>query len=333
MENKDLKLSIIVPIYNVERYVRGCVSSLYRQGFAEEEFEVILVNDGSLDGSMEVLAPIQEQHNNIKVINQPNQGQASARNNAMECAQGEYVFFIDSDDMLVDNSLKPLLCQLMESGADTIQGGYVKIDDKDFPNQGLSSEQVAHEVIIRSGKEHFMADSAYDCYVWQNIYKKEFLLSAGLKFVPGVFFEDVAYYGEMLIKAERYAVSSIKHYVYRQREGSTMTTMNKEKLIHMNIVNEHLWNRCKDIVGADKKYHDALVNRIFCSTVSVNFWYVTHYRNIYPYWKEILNDLKRRIPLDVFDVTYKQRCTVACLKYFPGISLWIRYKLNQKKYG
>lgn len=326
-------LSIIVPVYNVEQYVADCISSIYRQGLDETEFEIIIVNDGSTDKSMEIVGNFARQHTNIVIINQKNQGQAAARNAAMMHAKGEYIYFIDSDDMLADNSLNILLRQLIECGADTIQGGYIKKEDKEFPNKGITLDCSNDGITMTSGKERFSNDYVCDCYVWQNIYKKDFIVSAGLKFITGIYFEDVAYYSEMQIKANSYAVSAVRHYVYRQREGSTMSTMNKQKLIHMNMAGEHIWKTCKDIAINDKRCYNALINRIFYSTILVNYWYVTHYRNIYPYWREILNDLKQRIPLNIFNTTLKQRIITTSLKYFPTPYLWIRYKLNRKKYG
>ena len=104
-----MDLSIIVPIYNVEQYVRACIESIYQQGLDEDRFEVILVNDGTKDKSMEMIADIIQQHKNITVINQENQGLSMARNNGIAMAKGEYILMPDSDDLLIENSVEPLL--------------------------------------------------------------------------------------------------------------------------------------------------------------------------------------------------------------------------------
>ena len=109
------ELSIIVPVYNVEEYVRACIESIYRQGLNEEEFEVIIVNDGTEDKSIEVIADIINQHHNISVINQENQGLSVARNTGIAAAKGEYILMPDSDDLLIENSLKPLLEKALET--------------------------------------------------------------------------------------------------------------------------------------------------------------------------------------------------------------------------
>ena len=103
------QLSIIVPVYNVENYIRPCIESIFKQGLDESYFEVIIVNDDTEDKSMEMITDIIKIHNNITVINQENQGVSVARNNGIEVAKGQYILMIDSDDFLIENSLKPVL--------------------------------------------------------------------------------------------------------------------------------------------------------------------------------------------------------------------------------
>ena len=333
MKNKDIKLSIVVPIYNVEKYICECVSSLYRQNLDEEEFEVILVNDGTKDKSMEVLAPIIEQHDNIIVINQVNQGLSASRNNGLAKAIGKYVIFVDSDDVIIDNSLSILLKQALDTDVDTIKGKVIKIEDSKLSPKGVTYQLPKPTIKIKKGEDAYMEEyNREESYVPQNLYKREFLERERLSLLVGLIFEDVAFYSEMCLKAKTFAISNIPFYIYRQREGSIMSTMNKDKLISMNIVNEHIFKLSNELPIAETT-KQVVIDNIFYFTISVNTWYVTHYRNVYPHWREILNDLRRRIPLNVFNITLKQRATIICLKYFPGTFLWIRYKLNKKKYG
>ena len=333
MDNKDIKLSIIVPIYNVEKYIYECISSIYRQNLNEEEFEVILVNDGTKDNSMEVLIPIIKQHSNILVINQQNQGLSASRNNGLAKAVGKYVVFIDSDDVIIDNSLSILLKQALDTDVDTIKGKVIKIEDSQLPSQGVTCQFPEPSITIKNGEAAYVEDyNREESYVPQNLYKREFLKREHLSLLVGLIFEDVAFYSEMCLKAKTFAISNIPFYIYRQREGSIMSTMNKDKLISMNIVNEHIF-RLGNELPISEKTKKTIIDNIFYSTVSINTWYITHYRNIYPHWREILNDLNQRIPLSTFNITYKQRIIAMCLKYIPNTYLWIRYKLNKKKYG
>ena len=115
-ENKQL--SIIIPVYNVEKYIRSCLISIFNQGLDYEQFEVIIVNDGTTDGSLEVIKDIIDSHSNICVIEQTNQGMSIARNNGLRRAKGKYVMFVDSDDLLVEKSLPSLLEKTLESSVD-----------------------------------------------------------------------------------------------------------------------------------------------------------------------------------------------------------------------
>ena len=116
----DMDLSIILPVYNVEKYIRSCIESIFRQGLDEDAFEIIIVNDGTPDKSMEAIADIIAQHDNITVIEQKNQGLSVVRNTGIARARGEYILMPDSDDMLIDNSLPKLLEKAIESQADII---------------------------------------------------------------------------------------------------------------------------------------------------------------------------------------------------------------------
>lgn len=332
MINKEIKLSIIVPIYNVEKYIKECINSLYRQNLNEDEFEVILVNDGSTDNSIQEVESIVNQHNNISIINQPNQGLSTSRNNGLAKASGRYISFVDSDDIIVDNSLSILLQYAIDNNVDTIKGKVIKIEDSNVPKQGVTQTMPTPEFIIKNGEDAYTENfDRLECYAWQNLYKREFLIRENIKFLAGLIFEDIAFYNEICLKAKSFAISNVPFYIYRQRQGSIMSTMNKDKLISMNKVNEYILQMSKQL-NIREQTRKAIVDNIFCSTISINTWYITHYHAIFPYWKEILNDLQQRIPLNTFNITFKQRAISACLKYIPAVFLWIRYKLNRRKY-
>lgn len=94
-----MKLSIIVPVFNVEDYIRLCIESILRQGLDDDSYEIIIINDGTPDNSIEIIADIIEAHQNIRVINQENQGLSTARNNGITAAKGEYILMPAPDDL------------------------------------------------------------------------------------------------------------------------------------------------------------------------------------------------------------------------------------------
>ena len=163
-----MDLSIIVPVYNIEKYVRTCIESLFRQDLNEDRFEVIIVNDGSTDHSMEMIADIIQQHKNISVINQENQGLSVARNKGMAIAKGEYILMIDSDDILIDGSVKPLLEGAFSSKADMIVANFVQMDDEEINNlcQQSFNQQATFEVSEIAGSDLLTAD--YCRWYWRS---------------------------------------------------------------------------------------------------------------------------------------------------------------------
>ena len=141
-----MKVSIIIPIYNVEQYFRACLESVFRQGLADDDYELILVNDGTQDRSMEVIADLLAAHTNVTVINQENQGLSVARNNGFERATGEYILFLDSDDLLVDGSLVLLLEKAVSSQVDAIMADFIRMSNTEIDQ--LNHQPVSLEKLL-----------------------------------------------------------------------------------------------------------------------------------------------------------------------------------------
>lgn len=221
-------LSIIIPIYNVEKYICSCIESIYRQSLDENDFEVILINDGTKDNSMEVIADIISQHSNIIVLDQKNQGQATARNNGLDRARGEYVIMIDSDDLLIDNTLGPLLEKAKSNDFDLTIGDFLELHDEEItdlhyysPKDFIVQEKTGNELLLELNPHH--------CYIWRIIYKREFLTKNGIKFTPGITYEDVPFVHECYLKADKCQISTWPFYIYRKGHESTTFSFSEKK--------------------------------------------------------------------------------------------------------
>ena len=116
-----MQLSIIIPAYNAEHYLGECLDSCLNQDLPVEDYEIIVVNDGSADATLEVAEKWAGLHNNIKVLSQENQGPSIARNKAIDIAQGKFIMFIDSDDYIVENCLKTLTTRCIEEDLDMLR--------------------------------------------------------------------------------------------------------------------------------------------------------------------------------------------------------------------
>ena len=190
-----MDLSIIVPVYNVEKYIRPCFESIFRQGLEDDRFEIIIVNDGTPDRSMEMITDIIGQHQNITIINQENQGLSGARNNGIAVAKGEYIFMPDSDDILIENSLKPLLEKALETKADLVVADFLEMDDEeidDFHKKDFKQPELQFKKFV--GEQIFLEVlNPYHCYVWRTLYRREFLNTENMISYPGIRYQDIPF--------------------------------------------------------------------------------------------------------------------------------------------
>lgn len=223
-------LSIIVPVYNVEKYIRPCIESIFNQGLDEDCYEVIIINDGTKDRSMEMIADIISQHNNITVVNQENQGLSVVRNNGIALAKGEYILMPDSDDLLIEKSVPSILEAALSTKADLVVADFLEMNDEEIEkSQAINQKEFIFKE--KTGEELFLEDlNPYQCYVWRSLFRREFLLSNNLTFVPGIYIQDVPFTHECYIKAKKCIRTSWILNIYRRGHESATFSFNAKKL-------------------------------------------------------------------------------------------------------
>ena len=219
------QLSIIVPFYNVEQYIRPFFESVFRQGLQDDIYEIIVVNDGSTDHSMEQVADLFSQHNNITVISQQNQGQSVARNNALKRAVGEYVLFLDSDDLLIDNTLPIMLEKALSSKADMVMADYLEMTDEEIDKLASSpSQPPSIHWEEKTGRQLFMETRGpLVPVVWRTLHKREFLQEHHIQFTPNLHFDDIPYTHECVFNARKCLETNLLFNIYRRRANSITT--------------------------------------------------------------------------------------------------------------
>lgn len=226
-ENK-IKLSFVVPIYNMEKYLEACIRSILLQNV--EHSEIILVDDGSTDTSVSLCDKYVKQYENIKGIHKANGGISSARNEGLLAAQGEYICFVDSDDFFKKEFANDFLEICEKEDLDIIRGWYgiYEEDTKTyqkhlFPEISYSNKTLSgYDFLKKSVLEH-----ANEVVPWLGFFKRDYLVKNKLFFPEGIAYEeDQLFFLEALIcdKECRVYQSDIEFYSYRKRQGSATKT-------------------------------------------------------------------------------------------------------------
>lgn len=238
------QLSIIIPIYNVEKYIYDCIESVFRQGLDEDTFEVIIINDGTKDNSMKVIQELIALHSNIIIIEQDNQGLSVARNNGMLRATGKYVLMLDSDDLLIDNSVKPLLEKALSTQVDMIITNFLQMNDNEIAEiKGHHPTQV--DFIGETATGYELLDSELCRYYWRNLYRRDFLLDNNITFIPGIFSQDVPFTNECLLKAKKCIRSSWMFIIYRYGHDSVSSSFHIRRAKNMCTSRAKVWELTK----------------------------------------------------------------------------------------
>lgn len=217
-------ISIIVPVYNVKQYLARCVESIVRQTY--KDIEVILVDDGSTDGSSELADNLSAKYPALRVIHKQNGGLSSARNAGLDAMNGDYVMFVDSDDYLKERSFELLLSYAEETKSDIVEFGMIKIFDDNstiIEDRTLKVLSGKDAIVSLLNREHIIKAAA-----WDSLYKSE--IFKDIRFDVGRLHEDTWFKYKALYTATRVAIIPESIYFYAQgRPGSIMTAPIKEK--------------------------------------------------------------------------------------------------------
>lgn len=224
-----MKLSIIVPMYNAEKYIDTCVNTLVQQDIPNDEYEIIIVNDGSTDRGPMIVESYKEKYNNIKLISVKNGGQSKARNIGVENAKGEYLYFVDADDYISINSLGNLLNRTIKNNLDMMFFDLRNVSDN---NETKCNYNEDNKLEIKSGIKYF-TDNNVNNGPWHYIVSKDFINKNCLRFIEGKFCEDGMFLIASIFEAKRVAYSKVDVYRYVVRPNSTTTQKSKEHLLKM----------------------------------------------------------------------------------------------------
>lgn len=245
-----VKVSVIVPVYNVEQYLRKCLDGLVNQTL--RDIEIIVVNDGTKDNSLEIMEEYAGKYPNVKIYSKKNGGLSDARNYGMQYATGEYIGFVDSDDYVETNMYELLYKKAKEEESDIVECNFFH-DYPDSRDEEIGIKYTSVEDRIMLGRS----------VVWNKIYRTKWLRSTGVQFPVGLNNEDVEFFGKLMVHENKYSYidESLIHYVQRDSSLNHEATL---RMLQVLEVLQHILDYYKE-QGVYEKYKDAL--EFFCARI------------------------------------------------------------------
>lgn len=250
LKDEDKSIGLVIPIYNVEKYLEECLESIANQTISFDE--VILVNDGSTDNSREICERYCQRYDYFRLINQNNQGQASARNNGLHYIKSDYVFFIDSDDYIATNAREIIQQQFIQADLDILFFSSevqfdIELEDKRniyIRTDGLCNRLMkGMEFLERSFPTHYIVSP---CLA---VYQNKFLLDNNILFPEGLYYEDNLFALQCMCQAEKIMCIPDRLYIRRYREDSVTTSkVTAKKARDMVSVHKLMWQYIAQIV-------------------------------------------------------------------------------------
>lgn len=269
-----MRLSIILPIYNVSKWLGRCLASIRNQGLNPEDYEIVAVNDGSTDDSMEVLEAFRQEEEKAGVktapwviVNQENKGLSAARNAGLKAAHGTFVWWVDSDDYLepccavkllerAEKDRLDVLCFGLQLVYDAVPGAEQPIANSEPYNIPDSTKGA----VVKG--EKFMLQVGMPPAAWAAIYRRSFLEARALKFMEGVLHEDQEFTPRAYFLAKRIAFENCIVYNYVQRDGSIMKSESPKKTDDLLKICNSLWKFAEDNTQIESSIRYCFVNRV-----------------------------------------------------------------------
>ena len=330
-----MKLSIIVPIYNVAPYLRKCVDSLLAQDISD--YEIILVDDGSTDNSGAIADEISDAFRlsplasrlQLRVIHQPNAGLSEARNTGTRAAKGEYIMFVDSDDYLQPNVLRTLMEQIERDNLDVLRFRYQNVREsgeafapyKDMTNYNDYSPAPTDGLTFLNER------MGNQCYAWQFILRSK--LCQEEIFTPSIYFEDTDWTPRMLLRADRVASTELVVYNYLWREGSITLSQKDIQKQHKQLLDKIDLLRKLNGWGnqvANRSWFDGMISGLMVNIVGIIA------STFYAERKKYVQQIKAMhlLPLSTYHIAPRAQRKVKLINVSIDLTLTLLYWLSDR---
>lgn len=314
---KELDLSIIIPVYNVQNYLKKCINSIINQKITYN-YEVILIDDGSEDESGTICDEYSQKYNFIKTIHKTNEGVSSARNVGLKNSCGRYILFIDSDDTLIDNVIDKTLSILEKNNIQLIQFNYNEVieKNKEVIQRGNSDEKLISTI----GKEKILKEffkKNITISLWNKIFSREIIKDIS-------FNEDIHHYEDKLfiflaiLSCKRYAQINILGYNYLKRKNSASYDLFKYSYLEILVVDTIIVKKIEEKLKSLILY--AKANELEGILELVKMMIKSSAFNQYSIeYKEILKKVKENNFRIIFYLKTKKKIEYIFVKYFLKI--------------
>lgn len=289
------KISIIIPVYNAQEHLRECLDSVVNQSF--KDIEIICVNDGSTDNTKDILNEYSKDKR-ITIINQENQGQGSARNNALNIAKGEYIQFVDADDWLELETCEKLYKKAVKDNIDLLLFQAINYDqnnDKFYEDDYYNNSKLPHEFDNKTFTLDDISEYMFSVAVTpiSKLYKRNIIEKYHIRFPTGTFFEDNPFHWEAVLASKNLSIMRDHFYLRRRHDTSTTSRFNDRFFETVNISNL--------VVNVFKKYNvfDKYEKQILNNKIGYLYqWYRSIEKEFKQKYMELLQDDFNKIKKD-----------------------------------
>lgn len=319
-------LSIVIPVYNVEEYIRQCLESVLTQDIPYSDYEIIIVNDGSTDLSLPIAEDYANRYSNINIYSQENKGLSAARNTGLIHTKGDYVWFVDSDDFLEKNCFKEIAELLYNGELEGLRLRAVRYDNGEYIK---NNKPIMNGIV--TGKQCLKNRNVFVEAAWLTIYKRSFLIEHNLRFMVGKIHEDTEFTPKAYYYMQR--LGFLDRFVYNYRKNNNSLLYNpslatKRFYDLLDVANAMLFF-CN--VNVDKAYQPYYYTRV-AFAVNGAFAVADSLENEQEYIKKRLYEKKALYRSFIKSSELLLKIEGVLLALFPSYSIKIYHLLNSIKW-
>ena len=272
MDNdRSALISVIIPAYNVGKYIDRCLRSIEQQSYGIDNLEIILIDDASTDDTLAHLEAFEAKHPDVTVLikSDKNQGQGVARNIGLDYASGEYITFIDSDDMIDFCMLEKMASKIRSYDCDVVECGHMQFSTE---NEAMTKEDLDEPFFLDlqnvDSRRKLIVSTCSKTSVWGRLYKKDFLSKNELRFTENIFFEDIPFSGLVMFMASSYyRINETLYYYFSNNSGTVFSSYKKDRICQEVTATERFLGELYDRGMLDhiiENYRNEL--SVYCTT-------------------------------------------------------------------